>query len=190
VRVRHGRATVCGKPTASQTLASSHTHSLAPRKGYEMVLAFPVLLVGLVGVVCSLLGCVVPFSAIALAAALYCGRRFGFGVVLATWALNQLLGFTLHGYPHAASTFAWGMGIGIAGIASFTAAAALRRSVALAFVAAFFAFEAVLMIFSIQLGDWAAYAPQILAQLFITNALWFAAMYGVTRYGLNLHPAR
>jgi hypothetical protein len=155
-----------------------------------MVLAFPVLLVGLVGIVCSILGCVVPFAAIAAAAAVYCGRRIGAGIVLVTWALNQLLGFTLHNYPHGASTYAWGAAIGVASMVSFLIAGALRRSAVLAFLAAFVAFEAVLMVFSIPLGDWGAYAPSILAQLLLTNALWFAGMYGVTRYGLNLHPAR
>jgi hypothetical protein len=155
-----------------------------------MFLAFPVLLVGLAGIVCSVLGCVVPFSAIAAAAALYCGRKIGAGVVLVTWGVNQLLGFTLHGYPHTASTYAWGVAIGVASLVSFAVAGALRRSAAVAFVVAFLTFEAVLMVFSIPLGDWGAYAPRILAQLLLTNALWFAAIYGVTRYGLNLHPAR
>jgi hypothetical protein len=155
-----------------------------------MVLAFPVLLIALIGIVCSVLGCMVPFAAIAAAAALYCGRKIGAGIVLVAWGLNQLLGFTVHGYAHTTSTYAWGLAIGIASIVSFVIAGVLRRSAVLAFLGAFVAFEAVLIVFSIPLGDWGAYAPRILAQLLLTNALWFAAMYGVTRYGLNLHPAR
>ncbi|HVA28681.1 MAG TPA: hypothetical protein VNF68_10895 [Candidatus Baltobacteraceae bacterium] len=156
-------------------------HSLASRKGHEMVLAFPVLVVGVIGVVCALLGCAVPFAAISAAAALNCGRRCGLSVVLAAWAIDQFLGFTLRGYPHATSTYVWGLAIGVATVASYALASMLRRSAYAAFAGSFVAFEGVLMLFSIPLGDWGAYAPAILVTLLVTNMVWFVAAHALCR---------
>lgn len=190
MKVRHGRATVSGGFSAKSDTEASPLHSIASRKGHEMILAFPVLLVAAVGVVCSLLGCVVPFAALSTAAALYCPPRVGAAIVATTWLINQLLGFTVHHYPTTASTFAWGIGIGAAAGAAYAFAYILRANVVAAFLVSFAAFEGVLMLFSIRLGGWEAYALPIVGMLFVVNLLWFVAMYAIGRYGFRLHAAR
>jgi hypothetical protein len=155
-----------------------------------MILAIPALLVLLAGLVCSLLGCVVPLAALAAFAAIFVSRRVAMLAIGATWILNQLLGFTIHHYPPTVSTFAWGIAIGVAAFAAYGVARIVRANAALALLASFVAFEGVLMLFSVRLGDWGAYAPSILLLLFATNVAWFAGMFALTTYGLRLHPSR
>jgi hypothetical protein len=155
-----------------------------------MILAVPALLVFIAGLVCSFLGCVVPFAALAAFAAIYVSPRVAIVTVLATWLLNQVLGFTIHHYPTDASTFAWGVAIGISALVAYALSRVARGNLAVSFVVSFVAFEAVLMLFSVRLGDWGAYAPKILLMLFLTNAAWFAGMAAAVTYGLRLHPSR
>lgn len=155
-----------------------------------MTRTFPFMLVVVAAVACSLLGCAVPFAALAAAAATYCSLRTGVLVVVTAVVLNQVLGFTVHHYPRDPATIAWGVAIGVAALASFGAARLLRRASPAAFVAAFVILEAVLMLFSLRLGDWGAYAPAVLLPLLLVNAAWFAAIQFVARYGFDFHPAR
>jgi hypothetical protein len=155
-----------------------------------MVLAFPILVVAAAGLACSLLGCVVPFAGLAAATALFCSKRLAAAILGATWLINQVLGFTVHHYPQDASTYTWGVAIGVATAAAYGCARIARGNAVIALLLAFAAFEGALMLFSVRLGDWEAYAPSVLATLFVTNALWFAAIALVGRYGFRLNPAR
>jgi len=155
-----------------------------------MILAVPALLVLVAGLACSFLGCIVPLAALAAFAASYAPARVGIGTILATWLSGQVLGFTIHHYPMNGSTFAWGIAIGVAALAAYALARVARRNMVISFVVAFAAFEAVLMLFSIKLGDWDAYAPRILFMLLLTNAAWFTGMTLAVTYGLRLHPSR
>jgi hypothetical protein len=155
-----------------------------------MVLMFPVLVVAAAGLICSLLGCIVPFAALAAAAALLCSKRIAAAILATTWLINQVLGFTVHHYPRDPSTFAWGIAIGVATAAAYACARIARGNAVMALLLAFAAFEGVLVLFSLRLGDWEAYVPSVIAMLFGTNALWFAAIVLVGRYGFGLHAAR
>lgn len=107
------------------------------------------------------LACATPFEALAALAALHLRRRDGIALVLAAWAVNQLVGFGMLHYPLDASTVAWGAGIGLAAVAAAYAAygadAAIGRRalpvrVVATFAAAFVAFKLVILAFALVLG--------------------------------------
>ena len=155
-----------------------------------MILAVPVLLTFAVGLACSFLSCGVPFAALGAFAAMFVSRRAAIAAIGVTWLFNQILGFTVHHYPKDPSTFAWGVGIGAAAFAAYALARMVRHNAIFAFLGAFIAYEAVLMLFSVRLGGWDAYTPSIILSICAVNAAWFAGMAAVTFYGLRLHPSR
>jgi len=75
----------------------------------------------------------------------------------------------------------WGVALGVAAFAAFFVARTLVRNAVLAFIAAFVAFEAVLVLFSIPLGGWEAYAPRYTIEIFAVNAAWFIGAQTVLR---------
>jgi len=145
-----------------------------------MITTIPVAALLLLGAGCSWFGCMVPFAALAASAALSVRRRVGAALVCTVWALNQVTGFAFHQYPHDASTYAWGAGLLVASLVAFAAARAVRVRPILALLAAFAAFEIVLVAFSLVLGGWEAYAPSILANLLFWNLIWFAVVQVAT----------
>jgi hypothetical protein len=203
VQFRHGRATVSGERGRSLSRGEGRTgiatirkvrirsaslcNFVTSRKGNEMIAAFPFLVLLTIGTMCSVVGCLVPLSGIAAAAAVNLSRRSGAAVVCAVWAINQVAGFTLHAYPKDTGTYAWALALGLASIAAYAAARALRANPLAAFGAAFVTFEIVLVCFSIRLGDWNAYAPHWLFEVLALNAAWFAGAHVVLRTFLR-HP--
>ena len=163
-----------------------------------MFLALEFLVLLAVGVVCAVTGwCAVPFAAIGAAAALNVPRRAGLLLTGAVWFADQFVGFAFKGYPHDPSTIAWGVGIGVAAFASYGVARILATRVAAAFLGAFVAYEAVLILFSLRLGGWDAYAPHWMIQIFATNLVVFVAAHVALRllakqpvFGVNLNTPR
>lgn len=105
------------------------------------------------------LACMTPFASLAAVAAVHMRRRDGVLVMLSTWLVNQAIGFGLMHYGGDPSTIAWGFGIGAATVAAVLSggAAAARvvaypAKLAVAFVAAFVAFKAVLALCALGLG--------------------------------------
>lgn len=145
--------------------------------------SFVALLV--LGTVCSWLGCLVPYAAIAAAAAVNLRAREGALIVGVTWALDQAIGFGVHHYPHAAATYAWGAAIGAASFAAWAVARMGRRRPLLALLAAFATFELTLAAFSLVLGGWNAYAPSTVALLLVANGAWFAIAQAATSLALR-----
>lgn len=197
MQVRDGRATVSGIPAKSDTFGEPLL-SVASRKGNEMFLALEFLALLAVGIVCAITGwCAVPFAAIGAVAALNLPRRAGLLLTGAVWFVDQLVGFAFKAYPHDPSTLAWGVGIGVAAFASYGIASILAPRVALAFFGAFVAYEAALMLFSLRLGGWEAYAPNWMIQIFATNLVVFVVAHVVLRllakqpvFGVNLNTPR
>lgn len=142
-----------------------------------MILLFPLLSLLVLGAACSALGCLVPLAAIAAAAAMHLPRRASVLVVGAVWFTGQVTGFGLHGYPHDATTIAWGAVLGLACLVALVAARRFARNPALAFGAAFGAYELVLVAASTVLGGWGAYAPAVLISVLLVNAAWFALVH-------------
>jgi hypothetical protein len=107
------------------------------------------------------LGCVMPFAALAALAALHLRQRDGLIVLLLAWAANQAVGFAVLGYPHEPRTLVWGLALATAAMGSglgayatldaFPRLAGVAR-VAVAFVAAFIAYKAVILVWALFLG--------------------------------------
>ncbi|MFM9977782.1 MAG: hypothetical protein ACKVOP_07025 [Sphingomonadaceae bacterium] len=152
--------------------------------------------------------CVFPFAAIAAVAALTLSRREAVAVVAATFAANQIVGFAFLGYPHEATTYAWGgvilIGAGAALIAA-TVIARLRKLPSLlqrpaALLGAIVAYQIAMFAGAWALDGFASSTPTIVAQVALNDALWFAGLFAVrvllgrlwaTRFGsLDLQTAR
>jgi len=157
-----------------------------------MFRSIPFAALSAVAILCSALGCIVPFAALSALAALALSRRGGLAVIAAAWACNQAIGFLYKHYPHDPSTIAWSIGLGVAAFAAYGIARLFARNPAAAFAGAFIAFELTLVLFSVRLGGWGAYAPRILITLFAINAAWFAAaiVSGKAYRALGLDAAR
>lgn len=181
MKVRHGRATVSGSTPRSQIRSASPLLSVASRKGNEMFFAVPFFVLLAIGATCSALGCSVPLAGLAAAAALNLPRRAGIALVAAVWFVDQLIGFTLRGYPRTPSTLVWALALGLASLGAYAIARALRWNLFAAFSAAFFAFQLVLVVFSVWLGGWDAYEPRWLVEILAINAAWFIGAHVTLR---------
>ena len=60
--------------------------------------------------------CAVPLAAFAAAAALTLSSADALVLILLVWLANQLVGFSVLGYPWTVSTFAWGMVLGVVAV--------------------------------------------------------------------------
>jgi hypothetical protein len=142
------------------------------------------------------LACATPFPSLAALAAVHMRQRDGIVLMLLAWLASQIIGFGVLGYPHDPKTLAWGVGIATAAIASALGAyAALRllRSrhvlvqLALAYVAAFLAFKAALLVWSFFLGGVAiALDPQILRNQLVRNGEILVGLYLVYRLAIAI----
>ena len=130
--------------------------------------------------------CMMPFVALATLTAATMPRRQAAMTIGAIWSINQLLGFTLLGYPADATTIAWGAAIGAAGLgAMMVAAAILGRAgatlprLAAAFAAAFVVYEAGLFGFALVAGGTGTFTAAIVAAILLNDACWGAALFAL-----------
>ena len=128
--------------------------------------------------------CIFPFVAIAVVCAATMRGRDAVATVGALWVVNQAVGFTLMGYPHDASTYAWGIAIGLASIASVVIAMPIVgvgrpltvvRLVA-AFGAAFVAYEGLLFAFALYAGGLETFSADIVGLIARNDAMWFVGL--------------
>lgn len=125
--------------------------------------------------------CATPFVALATFAALNLGRRDAAIVTGLVWVANQLIGYLILGYPQTVDSFAWGAAIGIAAYAGLFSAWTVKRHaeaghplaiLAMAFAAAFVAYEVALHAANIVLSDSdAAFAWSIVFYILEVNVL-------------------
>ncbi len=124
------------------------------------------------------LACATPFPALAALAAVHMHRRDGVLLMLAAWAVSQGIGFGMLHYPHDATTLGWAVALGTAAIVSALAASSIAGRLssafpvrlALAYVAGFVAFKAIVFLWSLGLGGAAtALSPSIMANQFLRN---------------------
>lgn len=136
--------------------------------------------------------CAAPFAAFAAAASLTMARRDALTLIAAVWLANQAVGFALLGYPADATTLAWGAVLGVAAIAATLVAqlcaARLADVTGLAragatLVAAYMAYEVVLVAVTPLLGGIESFTPAIVGQVFALNAFGFVGLYGLTQLG-------
>jgi hypothetical protein len=135
-----------------------------------------------------------PLVAIATLAAATMTRRSAIVTLLLCWAINQVLGFTLHGYPQTLFTLGWGVAIGLGGVlALIVAQMGLRPGqIGLRMVPtlglAFIAYELTLFGFSKVTGWACPFTVDVVAAVAINEALWFAGLWlAYVALGLVLH---
>ncbi|MEM8856348.1 MAG: hypothetical protein AAGD34_21820, partial [Pseudomonadota bacterium] len=112
-------------------------------------------------------------------------------------AANQAVGFGFLNYPVDGHSLAWGLALGLSALGAGLAAHAMRtvQPVALcaaaAFLAAFLAQQGTVFAASLILPSHPdAFAPEVIAGLFVTNLLGFAVLLGavvIARGGWHLH---
>ncbi len=128
------------------------------------------------------IGCMMPFAAIATIAAVALPRRFGLIGIAVCWLGNQLIGFGLLGYPWDAPTFGAGLSLLGASLVAFVVAGRTAgwlhgAGAVAAFAAAFMAFEAALFAYAAVLGDLAMFTPRIIGLIALNDGLWFAGLW-------------
>lgn len=138
-------------------------------------------LVALSAVLTASFTCVVPFAALAVAAAATLSKRQALLCTAAVWLANQAAGFLVLAYPWTSSTVAWGIAIGMAAMAATVAAQWLLARLeglrfptpmVAAFAAAFVLYEAMLYAVAVFfLGGAAAFAVGIVTQVLALNAV-------------------
>lgn len=128
--------------------------------------------------------CMMPFVALATVAAATTGRAQAAIAVLGAWAVNQLIGFGLLGYPLDRGAIGWGLALGVAAMAVMIATRAaigerpgLGR-VVVAFVGGFAFYEGLLFGWALVAGGTGTFTPAIVARLFANEAGWGTLMLG------------
>jgi hypothetical protein len=181
--------------------AMQREQQLSSLAGWRHVL-WLALLVGTSFVFTLGLACAIPFAAFAATAALTLSRRDALVSISLVWFANQLLGFTMLGYPWTASTFEWGVVLGVVAIlatlvsrriAVRLATAPWVVSSAVTFLLAFTVYEVALFATSaLWLGGIEDYAAAIQVRIFAINIAAFTAFVVVNRLitpvGLVLKP--
>ena len=135
--------------------------------------------------------CVVPFAALAVAAAITLPQREALVCTILVWLANQAAGFGLMGYPWTLNTIGWGAVIGVAALAGTLVAQALRPSLQglrssiqtmTAFVVAFSVHQSILYAAAVSiLGGTAAFAPGIIAQVLSVNLVTLGGLWSLSQ---------
>ncbi len=139
--------------------------------------------------------CAVPLAALAALGTLTLGRGTALALVVVVVAANQAVGFGLLHYPHDPVTIAWGGAFLLVGVLAVFAAdfietrgAALPQAAlyALAFVAAFTAYEGGFFLLSLAThGGLYPYMPAIVLRVLAINAVTFAGLLAAGRLAVG-----
>jgi hypothetical protein len=121
------------------------------------------------------LTCITPFAAVAAFAAQTVPRRLALVTLLGTLAGNQIVGYAFLGYPHTPQTYLWGPLLAIASLAAFEAARPMRN-LFFAFVAAFVAYEAFILVFSAATNTLADFTLRPFVQALEANLTGFVLL--------------
>lgn len=138
------------------------------------------------------LACIFPFAAFATLLAATLPFRKAMLWMGAAWLSNQLVGYLLLDYPQTANSFGHGLAIGVTAMATLWVAKKvldLRAdrslvTLALAFGAAFVAFEALLLVAAMFLGGVQNFVPSIVWMIAQNDILWFLGL-GLLYTALN-----
>ena len=142
--------------------------------------------------------CAAPFAAIAALAALKMDRKSGLALVVVAWLANQAIGFAVLDYPHTASTYAWGLAIGVAAVIGFVAARAITAAekapvltVVAAFAASFVFYQIGLYAVSFILGGSEyAFSLEIVGYVLRGNVVAFVGLLILHRAAVALGALR
>lgn len=142
--------------------------------------------------------CAAPFAAFAAATALTLSRRDALMLMLGVWLANQATGFLFMDYPLDTNTIAWGLALGVTALVSLGAAriASSRLSqlqplmcCAVAFLAAFSAYEISLYVFSLVLGGLENFTFSVQSRVFAINACALISLFALNAVGSSLNIA-
>ncbi len=137
--------------------------------------------------------CAVPFAAFGAVAACTLPRRDAYGLIGAVWLANQGVGFACLNYPWTVNTFAWGAALGITALVSTLAARVAVQKLAsvwgvarsgISFLAAYAAYEAALILFSLMLGGIEDHTLINQLRIFEINAGAFVGLLVIDRVGV------
>lgn len=152
-------------------------HSKFAAAGWPLILAGSAILGSLA------LACMMPFVALATLAALTMARAQAVVTVGGIWAVNQLMGFGMFGYPHDAYAFGWGAALGAASLAAMFVARRFAGATPLAplrtlgaFGIAFVAYEALLLGYALFAGGTDTFNAAIIFQIFANDAMWLVGL--------------
>lgn len=127
--------------------------------------------------------CMMPFVAVATVAAASMPRREALTAVVGVWAVNQLLGFGLLGYPMTSYAITWGLALGAAALAALVVARRVLREAAptalaltFAFGIAFGTYEGLLFAFSLLEGGTDTFTPPIVLSILANDAAWLLGL--------------
>jgi hypothetical protein len=128
--------------------------------------------------------CAAPFAAFAAFAGAILPLSAALAVVVAAWIINQAIGFGVLDYPVELNTFLWGFAIGAAALIATAVSILVRRlpsigrpvELALALLAAYVTYEAVLLAFTPILGGTGAFTVAIIARIGLLNVLWMIGL--------------
>lgn len=127
--------------------------------------------------------CMMPFVAVATLAAATMDRPRALAAVVGVWAVNQMLGFGLLGYPMTAYAAEWGVALGVAGIAALLVARSVlggtdptAAKLVVAFAAAFAAYEGFLFAFAAVAGGTGTFTASIVQRILANDAAWLVGM--------------
>lgn len=129
--------------------------------------------------------CATPFAAFAALAGAMLPSSAALLVVMAAWIVNQAIGFGVLGYPMEMNTLLWGLAIGVAALAATAVSAQVPRhlpqggraaTLTLAVIAAYAAYEIVLLAFAPDLGGSGAFTMTIIARLGLLNVVWMLGL--------------
>jgi hypothetical protein len=132
--------------------------------------------------------CATPFAAFAALAATVLPFRQALIAMACSWLVNQAIGFGLLGYPHTASTVAWGFVIGVAAVVALAASTMVWRARArfgalalypFVLVASYAAYEVALFAVTPVLGGVEAFSGEIVGRLAFINAVWMIGLIAV-----------
>jgi len=139
--------------------------------------------------------CAVPLAAFAAAAALTLSRGDALALIFLVWLANQLVGFSVLGYPWDPSTFAWGIALGIIAVvatllsqwtAGRLAGAARAFNFAVTFLVAFAVYEAALLLVSATLlGGTEVFTAEIQGRILAINAAAFVGLLALNRLAIS-----
>ncbi len=138
------------------------------------------------------LACMFPFAAIATLLAATLPLRKAIFWMGGAWLGNQLVGYLILGYPQTANSFGHGAAIGLTALATLCIAHIVmekrgdrsRMTLIFAYLAAFTAYQALLLFAALFLGGVQNFMPGVVAMVFQNDVLWFAGL-GLLFLALN-----
>ena len=131
--------------------------------------------------------CMMPFTAIAVLLAATTPVRKAMTWMAGAWVTNQLVGYLILDYPRTVNSFAHGGGLLVASMGALLVALQILKlrnnetltSLAIAFVAAFVAYESLLYVAALFLGGLENFSLDIVWLIAKNDFYWFAGLLAV-----------